>query len=497
MIRYLLAPVLIGYALVMAALVIYVSNLFYLILKGAWNRRKLQPDIQPENGPLPTVTVQLPIFNEWYVADRLLTACAELDYPPDKLEIQVLDDSTDETADLIARKVAELRSNHVNIHHLHRTDRKGFKAGALAKGLESALGEFIAIFDADFVPQKDFLLRMIPRFAGNTAFVQARWGHLNRDYSFLTLLQSFSLDAHFAIDQLARSSGNYVFNFNGTAGVWRKSAILDAGGWHADTLTEDMDLSYRAFLRGWSAVYAGDVEAPAELPVSFTAYRRQQYRWARGSLECAIKYLPVIWRGDFSFSRKLQATFHLTGYLLHILTMLLMFLYPMLLLFAQEHPSLLAPVGIGLATNALALAPTLYFIAAQQLLKRRWFSSVPLIFLLSALASGMVVNTVRALFQIIQGRVVPFERTPKFGITARSQPWRGNRYLIRFDALVIIEFILGVFNLWTARIAWDSGYYLMTMYAFFFALGLFFFSASTFIQSLSLRFTRDPQPSSA
>ena len=258
-----------------------------------------------------------------------------------------------------------------------------------------------------------------------------------------------------------------------------------------------MDLSYRAFLCGWSAVYAGDVEAPAELPVSFTAYRRQQYRWARGSLECAIKYLPVIWRGDFSFSRKLQATFHLTGYLLHILTMLLMFFYPMLLLFAQEHPSLLAPVGIGLATNILALAPAAYFIAAQQLLKRRWFSSIPLIFLLSALASGMVVNTVRALFQIIQGRVVPFERTPKFGITSRSQTWRGNRYLIRFDTLVIVEILLGAFNIWTAWIAWNSGYYLMTIYAFFFALGLFFFSASTFIQSLSLRFTRDPQPDSA
>lgn len=497
MFDYLLAPILVGYSLVMATLILYVSNLFYLILVGAKNQGKLQPipSVTEINPPL--VTVQLPVYNEWYVAERLLDACAELDYPRDRIEIQVLDDSTDETASMIAKKVNELRARGVDILHLHRTNREGFKAGALAKGLESAKGEFIAIFDADFMPQKDFLLRMIPRFAGNTAFVQARWGHLNRDYSLLTLLQSFSLDAHFAIDQLARSSGGYVFNFNGTAGVWRKSAILDAGGWHADTLTEDMDLSYRVFLRGWRAVYAGDVEAPAELPVSFTAYRRQQYRWARGSLECAFKYLPVIWRGDFPFARKLQATFHLTGYLLHMLTVLLMLFYPLLLLFARDYPFLLAPMGIGLAMNFLAAAPAVYFISAQHFLKRRWLSSIPLVFMLSILASGMVLNTMRALVQILQGHVVPFERTPKYGITRRSQPWRGSRYLIQFDVLVVFEAALGAFNLWTAWIAWDSGYYLMMIYAFFFALGLFFFSASTFIQSLSLRFLRDPQPASA
>ena len=495
--EYLLAPVLVGYSLVAAALILYVSNLFYLILAGAKNRGKLR-DVRPtmENAP-PFVTVQLPVYNEWYVAGRLLEACAGLEYPRDRFEIQVLDDSTDETASMIADMVKELQTRGVNILHLHRTNRQGFKAGALAKGLESAKGEFIAIFDADFLPQKDFLLKMIPRFEQNTAFVQARWEHLNRDYSLLTLLQSFSLDAHFAVDQLARSSGGFVFNFNGTAGIWRKSAILDAGGWRADTLTEDMDLSYRAFLRGWQAVYAGDVEAPAELPVSFTAYRRQQYRWARGSLECAIKYLPIIWRGNFPPAQKLQATFHLTGYLLHMLTVLLMFFYPLLLLFARNYPTLLAPVGIGLLMNFLALAPAVYFISAQHFLKRRWLSSLPLVFMLSILASGMVLNTMRALIQILQGQVVPVERTPKFGITDRSQSWRGRRYLIRFDALILFEIALGAFNLWTAWIAWDSGYYLMMIYAFFFALGLFYFSTATFIQSLSLRFSRDRQPVSA
>lgn len=498
MLQYLLAPVVIIYTLVMATLISYVFNIFYLILIGLRNQKKIQPVVLKELKPLPSVTVQLPVYNEWYVVERLLDACANLNYPRGLFDIQVLDDSTDETAVLVAQKVKALQQTGVDIVHIHRANRDGFKAGALANGLAQAKGEFIAIFDADFLPQKDFLLQMLPRFDhDNIAFVQARWGHLNRDYSPLTLLQSFSLDAHFAIDQLARSSSDYVFNFNGTAGVWRKAAILDAGGWHDDTLTEDMDLSYRAFLKGWSAKYAGDVEAPAELPVSFTAYRRQQYRWARGSLECAIKYIPIIWRSSFKLSRKLQATFHLTGYLLHILTILLMLSYPLLLLFAQQYPTLLAPIGIGLAMNILAVAPAVYFVAAQHLLKRRWVLVVPMIVFLSALASGMVLNTFRALIQVLQKRVVPFERTPKFGITERSQTWRGNRYFIRFDALVLFEILLGLFNLWSARLAWVSGYYLMMIYAFLFALGLFFFSGLTLYQSISARFILDPNPASA
>jgi len=494
MLSYLLAPVVTMYAFVMTILVLYVFNIIYLIFTGLRHGNKLKTPALPPLETLPRVTVQLPIFNEWYVADRLLNACADLDYPPELLEIQVLDDSTDETVALIADKVKTLQAQGVNILHVHRADRQGFKAGALANGLVRAQGEFIAIFDADFLPQKDFLKRLLPRFEETTAFVQARWAHLNRNYSLLTLLQSFSLDAHFAIDQLARSNADYVFNFNGTAGIWRKSAILDAGGWQADTLTEDMDLSYRAFLKGWSAKYAGDVEAPAELPVSFMAYRRQQYRWARGSLECAIKYLPVIWRSDFSLPRKTQATFHLTGYLLHMLTVLLMLSYPLLLLFTQQYPTLLAPIGIGLVMNLLAIAPAAYFAAAQYSLKRPWLVFVPLVIFLSIIASGMVLNTMRALLQILQNHRVPFERTPKFGIIERSQSWRHTRYIIPFDPLVIFEILLGSLNLWSAWLAWNSGYYLIMIYAFFFAFGLFFFSGLTLYQSLSTRFSLNSKP---
>ena len=497
MIQIILAPVLITYSLAMLVLIIYISNMAYLALIGLKERKRLLLSVPSVLGTLPFVTVQLPIYNEWYVAERLIESAAALDYPRELLEIQVLDDSTDDTVLLVAAKVKELQSRGVDVIHIHRKNREGFKAGALANGLESSKGEFLAIFDADFLPKPDFLKKVLPHFDHEKiAFVQARWGHLNRNYSLLTLLQSFSLDAHFAIDQLARASTGYVFNFNGTAGIWRKSAIVDAGGWKADTLTEDMDLSYRAFLHGWSARYAGEVEVPAELPVSFTAYRRQQYRWARGSLECAIRYIPVIWKSKFSLARKFQATLHLTGYALHLLTFVLILLYPFLLLFATKYPTLLAPVGVGLVMNFLVFAPAIYFIVAQQLLRRRWFLSLPLIFLMSIFSSGMILNTLRAALQIVQKRVVPFERTPKYAITNRAQPWAESRYRVKIDSLVFFEILLSFFNVWTAWFAWKTSHYLIMIFTFLFAVGLFFSSGLTLMQTLSARFTPGPKPAS-
>lgn len=492
---YFLAPVLIVYTLIMTALVMYIINMTYLAVMGLVRGQRLK-DYQPAVfDELPFVTVQLPIYNERYVAERLLKACADLDYPRELLEIQALDDSTDDTVEIVSNTVKRLQAAGVNVLHIHREDRVGFKAGALANGFASARGEFLAIFDADFVPPPDFLWRILPHFDHErVAFVQARWEHLNRDYSLLTLLQSLSLDAHFAIDQPVRSSENFAFNFNGTAGVWRKAAILDAGGWKADTLTEDMDLSYRAFLRGWSARFAADVYAPAELPVSITAYRRQQYRWARGILECAIKYIPVIWASDFSFRRKTHATLHLTGYLLHLFTVALMLIYPLLLVFAQQFPTLLAPVGFGVMLNVLALIPAFYFSVGQFLLQRRWLKSLPLIALMTMLASGMALNTIRAVVHILQKRFIPFERTPKFGITHRAQTWRGNRYQLKLDKLIVFEFLLGGFNLLTAWLAFQFGYHLMMIYAFFFALGLFYTSSLTLVQSVSARFFPRPEP---
>jgi len=487
---FLLVPVVVSYGLVMIALYVYVANYLYLAFLG-WRARAVLGQTRIRRlERWPSVTVQLPIFNEWYVAVRLIEAAADLDYPRALLEIQVLDDSTDETRDLIANRVRRLRARGLNIVHLHRTERTGFKAGALAGGLARATGEYLAIFDADFVPQPDFLRRILPHFDDvRVAFVQARWGHLNRDYSLLTFLQALSLDAHFAIDQVARAGSGFFFNFNGTAGMWRKSAVVDAGGWQAETLTEDLDLSYRVFLRGWSARYAAEVEVPAELPVSFTAYRRQQHRWARGGLECALRYIPTIWRSkNHSFMVKIQAALHLTAYGLHFLALALMCLYPLMLTLARDYPALLEPIGFGLFMNLLVFAPVAYFAIAQKMLRRRWLVNLPLIFLMSIFSSGLILNTLRAGLQILRHREIPFERTPKYGITSRLQSWDKTRYHVKVDRLVIFEIALAGLNLWTVWMGWQTHHYLIMIYTLLFAIGLLFASGFTLLQSWSPRF---------
>jgi len=485
----LLVPIIAIYLLLMAALAVYVLNYLYLAVVALKYRRLLRPSAVPDPIRWPRVTVQLPIYNELYVAPRLMAAAAALDYPRDLLEIQILDDSTDETAALVAAEVARQRLRGIDVVHLHRDARRGFKAGALADGLTVAKGEFVAVFDADFLPAPDFLRRTMPRFDNErVAFVQARWGHLNRDYSALTFLQSLSLDAHFAVDQLARSGAGHFFNFNGTAGIWRKAAIVDAGGWRADTLTEDLDLSYRAFLRGWTARFAGDVEAAAELPVSFTAFRRQQHRWARGSMECAIRFLPQIWRLDAPLPRKLTATLHLTAYMTHFLTLGLILLFPLLLALSRYYPPLLDPVGIGLFANLMFFVPALYFIIGQHLLGRSWLLRLPLIFVMTVLASGMMLNTLSAALQILRRKIIPFERTPKYGILDRGQDWRGNRYRVDLDAVVPIELALAALTLWTAAFALQTSHWLIMTYSAFFSFGLLFASGFTLAQAFSQRF---------
>ncbi len=482
----LLAPIAVIYLLVVAALFVFGLNFFHLAWHAIKNRRALrQPDPQPPTA-WPSVTIQLPVYNERYVARRLIESTAALDYPKGLLEIQVLDDSTDDTQQIIADAVARLSAQNVNVKHIHRDDRRGYKAGALADAIETASGEFIAIFDADFIPAPDFLKRIIPHFdADRVAFVQARWGHLNRDYSLLTFLQSLSIDAHFAVEQLARSRLGYWFNFNGTAGVWRKSAIVDAGGWKAETLTEDLDLSYRAFLRGWEARYAGEIEVLAELPVTMTAYRRQQHRWARGSLECAIRYVSIIWSSNARLSKKIAATLHLSGYGVHLLLFILAILYPLILFLSVQYPALISLFGIALLFNFTALAPTTFFVVAQNSLGKRWLYALPAIFFMTVLGAGMMINTLRAALQIIGGKKGVFERTPKYGITHRGQTFDSNQYRVRVDGIVFFEIIVGLLNTFTVILAFQLGNYLIGIYAGLFAIGLFFISGLTLIQSLS------------
>lgn len=482
----LFIPVAVIYLLVTGALFLFGLNFLYMTYLAL--RTPERSRVHPPPAIWPQVTVQLPVYNEKYVAARLVEAAAALDYPPERLEIQVLDDSTDETARIVAASVQAARQRGLNIVHLHRSHRDGYKAGALRDGFAQASGEFFAIFDADFLPPPDFLRRTIPQFADDqVAFVQARWDHVNRDFSFLTLLQSLAIDAHFMVEQLARSAAGYWFNFNGTAGVWRGQAIVDAGGWQADTLTEDLDLSYRAFLKGWKAAYISDLQAPAELPVSFTAFRRQQHRWARGSLECAVRLLPQVWASDFPLRTKLEASFHLAGYGVHLLLFAYALLYPLVIWLSLEIPGLITLFGIAYVFILTSLAPTLLFIAAQHKLKRKWGQWFPFMLLISAFGSGMMLNTVRAAWQAAKRAPNEFKRTPKFGVTARSADWLQRAYQLELDPIVWWELLFAVFNIGTILLGLRYGHWLISIYAGLFASGLLFTSLYTILQAIHIR----------
>ena len=486
MLDLLLIPVAIAYIAIICAMFLYGINFLYM----TWlTVRHPRPDLEVKlPAVLPRVTVQLPVYNEMYVAERLVEAAARLEYPSGLLEIQVLDDSTDETGRILEKTVERLKGRGINVVRLHRTDRSGYKAGALAAGMEAASGEFLAVFDADFVPQSDFLLKTIPYFSDpKVAFIQTRWGHLNRPYSLLTRLQSLAIDAHFMIEQFARSQGGYWFNFNGTAGVWRKSAIVTAGGWTADTLTEDLDLSYRVFFKGWRAVYLRDVEVPAELPVSMAAFRRQQQRWARGSLECSLKHLPQVWRGPAPLSMKVAATFHLTGYGVHLLQFMLCFLYPLVLILTSQYPGLTGLWGIALIFNLTAFAPTIFFMVAQQQLGRNLLRLLPMTLFLNVTGSGMMVNTAWAAGQILLHRSAAFERTPKFGVENRKVDWAGRRYQLRLQPIVLFEIGLGLLNLGTAWLAVSLHNLGIALYALIYSAGLLYIAGFSIFQSLEIQ----------
>jgi len=486
MLDLLFIPVAIVYLLVVGCLFIYGINFFYLIYL-AWRARE-EGDRMPVMRAWPRVTVQLPIYNEMYVAERLVKAASRLDYPSGLLEIQVLDDSDDETVGLVSERVAQLRLTGLDIHHIRRRDRKGYKAGALAEGLTLAKGEFLAVFDADFLPPPDFLRQAVPFFQdARVGFVQARWGHTNRDYSLLTVLQSLAIDAHFMIEQYARSRAGYWFNFNGTAGVWRRGTIEAVGGWQADTLTEDLDLSYRAYLKGWRGVYLRDLEAPAELPVNFNAYRRQQHRWARGSLECARKFLPEVWNAPLPLPAKIEATLHLTGYGVHLLLFALVILYPLVLILSQRYASLISLFGIAFIFNATAFAPTAFFAVAQHQLGVRWWKRLPAILFVSSLGAGMMANTLRAAMQAFGSSPKIFERTPKFGIVRKRQDWTSYHYQLKLDSIVFWEIALAMVNLLTILLAAQAHNWVIAVYAAIFCTGLAFTSGTSIVQALAVR----------
>jgi cellulose synthase/poly-beta-1,6-N-acetylglucosamine synthase-like glycosyltransferase len=372
----------------------------------------------------------------------------------------------------------------VDIQVIRRTGREGFKAGALAAGLAAARGDYIAYFDADFEPPADFLRRTIPHFADpRIAFVQARWGHLNHRYSVLTLLQSLLLDAHFMIEQFARSRGGYAFNFNGTAGVWRRVAIEAAGGWRFDTLTEDIDLSYRAFIGGWKAMYLRDLVCPAELPVTMTGFLRQQHRWAQGGLECSLKLLPQIWKARFGWGSKVQATYHLTGLYLHFAMFALILAYPVIILVSQRFPELTRLYGLGALWSVPSAVWPLFLALAQQQMGERWMRRVPAIAVTGALGSTMMLVTLRAAWRLVRGGQRVFERTPKFGIARPQDSWSGRRYHLPFASPLLLEILVALWALATTVYALSTRAWVLAVLPGFLFVGALLVVVLTLKQS--------------
>ncbi len=472
-----------GYALVMAILAAYGLHR-YIIIWLYFKHKHHRPEPLGQFTELPAVTVQLPIYNELHVVDRLLDAVARLNYPQDKLQVQVLDDSTDETWKITARKVEQLHRQGLNITHIRRINREGYKAGALEAGMRSASGEFILILDADFIPESNILQHSIHHFTDpQIGMIQTRWGHINRNYSWLTRIQSMFLDGHLLLEQTARSRSGRFFNFNGTAGIWRKACIADAGGWQHDTLTEDLDLSYRAQLAGWKFIFLSDVVTPAELPVEMNGFKSQQHRWTKGSIQTCKKLLPAIWQSQLPFFVKLEATVHLSSNFVYLLLLLLCFLvWPI----GGYEPDHLRSLLLNIPIFALASlsAVTFYMIALRELYPRTWMREIVLIPLLLAVGIGLSLNNARAVIEALLGHQSEFTRTPKYGIESKAQTWRTGRYLPIKSMLVIIEVLLVLLFTYFIVIAYQYGQYFSLPFLLLFLIGFLAVATCSILQAL-------------
>lgn len=397
-------------------------------LKSSQQNIKLMPESYP------MVTVQLPVYNERYVVERLIDAVMALKYPKNKLEVQVLDDSTDETSQIIQEKVGAYRSQGFDLVHIRRTKREGFKAGALAFGLDQAKGEFIAIFDADFLPPSNFLEETLPHFQDNrVGMVQSRWTHLNESQHLLTRLQAFGLDAHFTIEQGGRQASNAYINFNGTAGIWRKQCILDAGGWSSDTLTEDLDLSYRAQLKNWKFIYREDIHSPAELPVAMNALKSQQYRWTKGAAECTVKNLRKVFRKpDLDFYTRIQALFHLTNSFIFI-SVFMTALLSVLMLHVKTVLDFVPRLWFigSLFLLSIGILGAFYFTSYQRIHNNGFIRFLPKFLAFLSMSMGLSLHNAIAVMEGYLGRKTPFVRTPKFNVSVVRNDWKHNIYLSR------------------------------------------------------------------
>ncbi|OFW12613.1 MAG: glycosyl transferase family 2 [Acidobacteria bacterium RIFCSPLOWO2_02_FULL_67_21] len=470
------------YFFVLVILAVYGWHRYYLVYQYMKHRDRL-PLPAGSFDTLPRVTVQLPIYNEMYVADRLIDAVCQLDYPRELLQIQVLDDSTDETTHIAERAARRHAVAGVDIVCLHRTDRRGFKAGALEEGLRSATGEYIAIFDADFIPPVDFLRRTVQHFTDpRVAVVQARWGHINEDYSLLTKIQAILLDGHFVLEHGARNRSGCFFNFNGTAGIWRRTAIDDAGGWQHDTLTEDLDLSYRAQLRGWKFVFLQDLVSPAEVPVEMNAFKSQQHRWAKGSIQTCRKVLPQILRSNLPLAVKAEAFFHLTAN----------FNYPLMcVLSVLMAPSMVIRYNMGWYEMLLIDVPLFFaatasvanfYMVCQRELHRDWTTRLKYLPFLMSIGIGLTVNNTRAVLEALFRKETEFARTPKYRIEAQGDDWMGKKYRQSVVWQPMVELALGLYFTATVFYALANGIYGTVPFLVLFQIGFLYTGLLSIVQ---------------
>ena len=423
----------------------------------------------------PRVTIQLPIFNERYVVERLIESVCRFDYPRNLLEIQILDDSTDDTVDIAHALARQITDRGFDVQYLHRDDRTGFKAGALKEALKTAKGELLAIFDADFVPQPDFLKETIPYFIDpGVGMLQTRWGHINSGYSLLTRAQSIGIDGHFGVEQAARAWSGLFMNFNGTAGIWRRQTIIDAGGWQADTLTEDLDLSYRAQLRGWKLKFVPEVVCPAEVPVTINAFKSQQHRWAKGSIQTAKKNLGNLFRSDFPMPVKIQAFLHLTHYMVHPM-MILVVLTSLPMLYSQWFFDYLSlPVMTFTLLSLATFGPSSMYIFSQKIIYKDWKTRIKYLPFLICLGTGIAVNNTKAVLEALFNVKSGFVRTPKYGIHRPQDTWRGKQYSIPLGALSILEFVLGLYSLCGLFMFLLFSKYLVSPFLLIYTTGFFY-----------------------
>ena len=437
---------------IIAAILItaYTCNFYYLAFIAT--RRNEKYSIIPTHEP--SITIQLPIYNEKYVAARLVNAVCAFDYPKEKIRIMVLDDSNDDTVEILENLVNDYKSQGFLIEHIRRGTRKGYKAGALKHAMKTTDSDLVAIFDADFIPPTWFLKRAIPHFTkSNIGLIQCRWGHINENYSAITQAQALSLDFHFLIEQKAKSNSHLFMNFNGTAGIWRRECIEDAGGWHTATLVEDLDLSYRAQMKGWKCLFLPDIVVDAELPVQMNAAKRQQFRWAKGSIQCAIKLLAnIAIKRKIAIEAKIQAFVQLTRHIVFPL-MLIQFLALPILLAADFNLYVISFIPALTIAAYLAMGPCAYLLVIHKVYNKSWKSKAKVLPSLFIYTAGMSVNNTIAVFDALFGNKNEFLRTPKFGIIKNSDDWRDKAYNLPVTKTTLLEIFFGVYGLYALLIS--------------------------------------------